>query len=205
MKSRCWATKSRLLLAEQMRLRLVPKMSFCVSVLNFRRIAFLEQRLQELRMLRLHSVRALNLFIIRILICKQLVPSLSLKRVIRCISSATWKKQATRIRIIFEDRKEYILYFGKLTIQWRFADDTLKVCLFTDSSAVWPFPVQPEKAKRPVGKITLKELKSSLPAATISYTSITVWASSADWYVQRWTDASRRQLNWFIKNNDIIL
>ena len=72
------------------------------------------------------------------------------------------EKQATRIRIIFEDRKEYIPFTSvNRTIHGGFADDTLKVCLFTDHQLFdrfHKFNLKSEKARS--GKITLslKEL-----------------------------------------------
>ena len=72
------------------------------------------------------------------------------------------EKQATRIRIIFEDRKEYIPFTSvNKTIHGGFADETLKVCLFTDHQLFdrfHKFNLKSEKARS--GKITLslKEL-----------------------------------------------
>lgn len=72
------------------------------------------------------------------------------------------EKQATRIRAIFEDRKEEIPFTSvNKTIHEGFADDTLRICLFTDHQLFdrfHKFSLKSEKARS--GKITLslKEL-----------------------------------------------
>ncbi|MCS2892872.1 transcription-repair coupling factor [Parabacteroides faecis] len=72
------------------------------------------------------------------------------------------EKQATRIRAIFEDRGENILFTSvNKTVHEGFADDTLRICLFTDHQLFdrfHKFNLKSEKARS--GKITLslKEL-----------------------------------------------
>ncbi len=147
--------------AEQMRLRLVPEDEFLRSVLNFRRIAFGAKAAGTPDATVTFSTRPQPIYHKNFdLVSSSFLAFLEEGYTLYILSDV--EKQATRIRIIFEDRKEYIPFTSvNRTIHGGFADDTLKVCLFTDHQLFdrfHKFNLKSEKARS--GKITLslKEL-----------------------------------------------
>lgn len=147
--------------AEQMRLRLVPEDEFLRSVLNFRRIAFGAKAAGTPDATVSFSTRPQPIYHKNFdLVSSSFHTFLEEGYTLYILSDV--EKQATRIRIIFEDRKEYIPFTSvNRTIHGGFADDTLKVCLFTDHQLFdrfHKFNLKSEKARS--GKITLslKEL-----------------------------------------------
>ena len=147
--------------AEQMRLRLVPEDEFLRSVLNFRRIAFGAKAAGTPDATVIFSTRPQPIYHKNFdLVSSSFLAFLEEGYTLYILSDV--EKQATRIRIIFEDRKEYIPFTSvNRTIHGGFADDTLKVCLFTDHQLFdrfHKFNLKSEKARS--GKITLslKEL-----------------------------------------------
>lgn len=147
--------------AEQMRLRLVPEDEFLRSVLNFRRIAFGAKAAGTPDATVTFSTRPQPIYHKNFdLVSSSFHTFLEEGYTLYILSDV--EKQATRIRIIFEDRKEYIPFTSvNRTIHGGFADDTLKVCLFTDHQLFdrfHKFNLKSEKARS--GKITLslKEL-----------------------------------------------
>ncbi len=147
--------------AEQMRLRLVPEDEFLRSVLNFRRIAFGAKAAGTPDATVIFSTRPQPIYHKNFdLVSSSFHTFLEEGYTLYILSDV--EKQATRIRIIFEDRKEYIPFTSvNRTIHGGFADDTLKVCLFTDHQLFdrfHKFNLKSEKARS--GKITLslKEL-----------------------------------------------
>lgn len=147
--------------AEQMRLRLVPEDEFLRSVLNFRRIAFGAKAAGTPDATVSFSTRPQPIYHKNFdLVSSSFHAFLEEGYTLYILSDV--EKQATRIRIIFEDRKEYIPFTSvNRTIHGGFADDTLKVCLFTDHQLFdrfHKFNLKSEKARS--GKITLslKEL-----------------------------------------------
>lgn len=147
--------------AEQMRLRLVPEDEFLRSVLNFRRIAFGAKAAGTPDATVSFSTRPQPIYHKNFdLVSSSFLAFLEEGYTLYILSDV--EKQATRIRIIFEDRKEYIPFTSvNRTIHGGFADDTLKVCLFTDHQLFdrfHKFNLKSEKARS--GKITLslKEL-----------------------------------------------
>ena len=147
--------------AEQMRLRLVPEDEFLRSVLNFRRIAFGAKAAGTPDVTVSFSTRPQPIYHKNFdLVSSSFLAFLEEGYTLYILSDV--EKQATRIRIIFEDRKEYIPFTSvNRTIHGGFADDTLKVCLFTDHQLFdrfHKFNLKSEKARS--GKITLslKEL-----------------------------------------------
>lgn len=72
------------------------------------------------------------------------------------------EKQATRIKAIFEDRREIIPFTSvNKTIHEGFADDALKICLFTDHQLFdrfHKFNLKSDKARSGKISLTLKEL-----------------------------------------------
>ena len=147
--------------AEQMRLRLVPEDEFLRSVLNFRRIAFGAKAAGIPDATVSFSTRPQPIYHKNFdLVSSSFLAFLEEGYTLYILSDV--EKQATRIRIIFEDRKEYIPFTSvNRTIHGGFADDTLKVCLFTDHQLFdrfHKFNLKSEKARS--GKITLslKEL-----------------------------------------------
>ena len=147
--------------AQQMRNRLVTDADFLRSVLDFRRISF--------------GARAAGVPDATLTFCTRQQPIYHKNFDLVSSSFQSYleegytlyilsdvEKQATRIRIIFEDRKEYIPFTSvNKTIHSGFADETLKVCLFTDHQLFdrfHKFNLKSEKARS--GKITLslKEL-----------------------------------------------
>ncbi|HML72190.1 MAG TPA: transcription-repair coupling factor [Macellibacteroides fermentans] len=147
--------------AEQMRLRLVPEDEFLRSVLNFRRIAFGAKAAGTPDATVTFSTRPQPIYHKNFdLVSSSFHTFLEEGYTLYILSDV--EKQATRIRIIFEDRKEYIPFTSvNRTIHGGVADDTLKVCLFTDHQLFdrfHKFNLKSEKARS--GKITLslKEL-----------------------------------------------
>lgn len=147
--------------AEQMRLRLVPEDEFLRSVLNFIRIAFGAKAAGTPDATVSFSTRPQPIYHKNFdLVSSSFHTFLEEGYTLYILSDV--EKQATRIRIIFEDRKEYIPFTSvNRTIHGGFADDTLKVCLFTDHQLFdrfHKFNLKSEKARS--GKITLslKEL-----------------------------------------------
>lgn len=147
--------------AEQMHLRLVPEDEFLRSVLNFRRIAFGAKAAGTPDATVTFSTRPQPIYHKNFdLVSSSFHTFLEEGYTLYILSDV--EKQATRIRIIFEDRKEYIPFTSvNRTIHGGFADDTLKVCLFTDHQLFdrfHKFNLKSEKARS--GKITLslKEL-----------------------------------------------
>ena len=147
--------------AQQMRNRLVTDADFLRSVLDFRRISF--------------GARAAGVPDATLTFCTRQQPIYHKNFDLVSSSFQSYleegytlyilsdvEKQATRIRIIFEDRKEYIPFTSvNKTIHGGFADETLKVCLFTDHQLFdrfHKFNLKSEKARS--GNITLspKEL-----------------------------------------------
>ncbi|KAA6326776.1 Transcription-repair-coupling factor [termite gut metagenome] len=88
-----------------------------------------------------------------------------------CSDSA---KQTDRIRAIFEDRGEHILFTAvDKTLHEGFADDTLKICLFTDHQLFDRFHkynLKSEKARSGKVALSLKELSQFTPGDYVVHT-----------------------------------
>lgn len=147
--------------AEQMRNRLVTDTNFLRSVLNYRRISFGTKITGIPDATLSFSTRPQPIFHKNFdLVSNSFHSYLEEGYTLYILSDV--EKQATRIRIIFEDRKEYIPFTSvNKTIHGGLTDETLKVCLFTDHQLFdrfHKFNLKSEKARS--GKITLslKEL-----------------------------------------------
>ena len=96
-------------------------------------------------------------------------------------------KQTDRIRAIFEDRGDNISFTAvERTLHEGFADDTLRICIFTDHQLFDRFHkynLKSDKARS--GKVAFEPegAGTNSPLATMWCIPTTVWGVLPDWYV----------------------
>lgn len=104
-------------------------------------------------------------------------------------------KQTDRIRAIFEDRGDNISFTAvERTLHEGFADDTLRICVFTDHQLFDRFHkynLKSDKARSGKVALSLKELNQFTPA-TMWCIPTTVWGVLPDWYVSPTVTPRRR-------------
>lgn len=146
---------------EQMRHKLITDADFLHAVLNFRRIHF--------------GIRPLGVADVTVSFTTQMQPIYHknfdmvsqsflayIEKGFTLYILSDVEKQAIRIRTIFEDREENIPFVSvNKTLHEGFADETLRICLFTDHQLFdrfHKFSLKSEKARSGKISLSLKEL-----------------------------------------------
>lgn len=146
---------------EKMRAKLVGGSDFLRTVLNFRRIHFGTRPMGVADATLTFSTQAQPIYHKNFdLVSRSFTEYLEQGYTLYVLSDV--EKQATRIRAIFEDRGENIPFTPvNKTIHEGFADDTLRICLFTDHQLFdrfHKFNLKSEKARSGKISLSLKEL-----------------------------------------------